>query len=304
MAHLGISWVKLGVPNPAEVSEYYEAFGLTRTAEGALGTLAGPAQLRLEEAPYRQIIELGIAVDEDEDLEAIEMQLTSLGVAWDVDDGITVVDPSTGMRLVVVVQALERPAVSESSFVNTSVGPKRLNQRAEGLTRVGTPPILRLGHVVIGSPEPERTVELLTNGLGFKVSDRISAARMSFLRCSSDHHNVLVMKGPVPYVHHTAWEVQDIDDIARGASGLIARDPASDVWGFGRHQLGSNYFWYFKDPAGNFSEYYTDMDCITDDSQWQPVDVTKPDEIRDWPAPPKQFSRPFDLVDLVKAHES
>jgi len=29
------------------------------------------------------------------------------------------------------------------------------------------------------------------------------------------------------------------------------------VWGLGRHPtIGSNFFWYLKDPAGNFSEYY------------------------------------------------
>jgi hypothetical protein len=30
----------------------------------------------------------------------------------------------------------------------------------------------------------------------------------------------------------------------------------------------SNFFWYLKDPAGNFSEYYSDMDCIIDDQLW------------------------------------
>ena len=27
-------------------------------------------------------------------------------------------------------------------------------------------------------------------------------------------------------------------------------------WGLGRHFLGSNLFWYFRDPAGNYAEYY------------------------------------------------
>ncbi|HEX3387600.1 MAG TPA: hypothetical protein VHT94_01040, partial [Streptosporangiaceae bacterium] len=31
-----------------------------------------------------------------------------------------------------------------------------------------------------------------------------------------------------------------------------------------------NFFWYLKDPAGNFSEYYADMDCIVDDQLWTP----------------------------------
>jgi hypothetical protein len=40
--------------------------------------------------------------------------------------------------------------------------------------------------------------------------------------------------------------------------------------GLGRHHVGSNFFWYLKDPAGNFSEYYADMDCIIDDQLWKP----------------------------------
>jgi hypothetical protein len=45
------------------------------------------------------------------------------------------------------------------------------------------------------------------------------------------------------------------------------------VWGLGRHYAGSNFFWYLKDPAGNFSEYYSDMDCIIDDQLWTPEDL-------------------------------
>jgi catechol 2,3-dioxygenase-like lactoylglutathione lyase family enzyme len=32
-------------------------------------------------------------------------------------------------------------------------------------------------------------------------------------------------------------------------------------------------FWYLKDPAGNFSEYYSDMDSIIDDQLWTPEDL-------------------------------
>lgn len=42
------------------------------------------------------------------------------------------------------------------------------------------------------------------------------------------------------------------------------------MWGLGRHYLGSNFFWYLKDPAGNFSEYFSDLDCIIDDELWEP----------------------------------
>jgi len=34
--------------------------------------------------------------------------------------------------------------------------------------------------------------------------------------------------------------------------------------------IGSNFFWYLRDPAGNFSEYYSDMDSTFDDHLWTP----------------------------------
>jgi hypothetical protein len=43
--------------------------------------------------------------------------------------------------------------------------------------------------------------------------------------------------------------------------------------GPGRHDAGSNFLWYLKDPAGNFCEYYSDMDCIVDDQLWTPEDL-------------------------------
>ena len=51
---------------------------------------------------------------------------------------------------------------------------------------------------------------------------------------------------------------------------MLEADPDRHSWGLGRHFIGSNFFWYLRDPAGNFSEYYSDMDCIVDDALWQP----------------------------------
>ena len=36
----------------------------------------------------------------------------------------------------------------------------------------------------------------------------------------------------------------------------------------GRHIMGSNIFWYFKNPSGGNTEYFSDMDVF--DDNWQP----------------------------------
>ena len=127
----------------------------------------------------------------------------------------------------------------------------------------------KLGHVVIGSTDQAATQKFFTDGLGFKISDTVPSMA-AFMRCSTDHHNVLVQQAPLNFLHHTSWQVDDIDEIGRGAMAMLEGNPERHVWGLGRHHIGSNFFWYLKDPAGNFSEYYSDIDCIVDDALWKP----------------------------------
>src|SRR2546430_17114432 len=35
---------------------------------------------------------------------------------------------------------------------------------------------------------------------------------------------------------------------------ILEGHPERHVWGLGRHHIGSNFFWYLKDPVGNFSD--------------------------------------------------
>ena len=67
----------------------------------------------------------------------------------------------------------------------------------------------------------------------------------------------------------SAWEMDDVDAVGRAAAAMVAADPARHVWGLGRHGIGSNYFWYLRDPAGNFAEYSSDLDVIADDEAWR-----------------------------------
>ena len=163
----------------------------------------------------------------------------------------------------------------------------------------------KLGHAVVGSPDFEVSQRFFAQGLGFKVSDRIKDQSV-FLRCSTDHHNLLILATPVSFLHHTAWQVDDIDDVGRGASAMLEGHPERHVWGLGRHHAGSNFFWYLKDPAGNFTEYYADMDCIVDDKLWTPEVLEGARGLFNWgPPPPASFLHPDDLAALMTgAHSS
>ena len=180
---------------------------------------------------------------------------------------------------------------------------ERSGQRAPGVLRTEQVMPRKLGHAVLGSTDYQATQAFFVSGLGFKVSDYIKGAG-AFLRCSIDHHNILVLAAPVSFLHHTSWQVDDIDDVGRGAYAMLEDHPERHVWGLGRHYGGSNFFWYLKDPAGNFSEYYSDMDCIIDDQLWTPEDLEGARGLYAWGPPPPSFLDPEDLAALVTGAHS
>lgn len=49
------------------------------------------------------------------------------------------------------------------------------------------------------------------------------------------------------------------------------------------------------DPAGNFSEYYSDLDEIVDDQLWRPAEVDGPRGLFGWGPPPPTVV-PFTLT--------
>jgi hypothetical protein len=103
----------------------------------------------------------------------------------------------------------------------------------------------------------------------------------------------------VTSLHHTAWEVDDVDEVGRGATAMLDADPHRHVWGPGRHFIGSNFFWYLRDPAGNFAEYYSDLDVIDDDVAWHPTAIADRRALYAWGPPvPDEFVAPVDLVDV------
>ncbi len=214
------------------------------------------------------------------------------------------VEPVTGVRVSLEVSPRLRQDPVPATVYNGPGRTERPDGRAPGFQRPDRVRPRKLGHAVIGSTDYRTSTSFFTDGLGFKVSDRISGVG-AFLRCSTDHHNVLVLAAPVNFLHHTSWQVDDVDDVGRGAHAMLEGRPERHVWGLGRHYAGSNFFWYLKDPAGNFSEYYSDMDCIVDDQLWTPEDLEGARGLFAWgPPPPPSFLHPDDLAAMMTGAHS
>jgi catechol 2,3-dioxygenase-like lactoylglutathione lyase family enzyme len=313
-----LTQIVLGVPDVEQTAAYYSEFGLTPaaaditsiygaeapaptpTGDHRFSTVDGGEQLRIVSSPRRRLVQLGVGADDPDDLDRVVASLAALGVSARRDEtSVEAVDPGTDVTVRVEIAArYEQSATPAPPYNGPGVTP-RAGERAPGILRENSVKPRKLGHVVLGSTDQETSQRFFQQGVGFKVSDTVPGLA-AFMRCSTDHHNVLVQQAPVAFLHHTSWQVDDVDEVGRGATEMLEKDPGRHVWGLGRHHIGSNFFWYLKDPAGNFSEYYADLDCIVDDALWKPQVWEGHRGLYNWgPPPPPSFLAPDDLAELM-----
>ncbi|WP_397474515.1 VOC family protein [Pusillimonas sp.] len=140
-------------------------------------------------------------------------------------------------------------------------------------------PVIRLGHFVIHVSNHDETVAWLQERFKFLPSDHFAPPGQdspivgTFLRCNLgtqlvDHHCLLVLQADRVTVHHTSYEVQDLDSIMSAHDYLHSKGWQLDC-GVGRHLLGSQIFDYWKDPFGFRIEHYTDGDVV--DASYKPA---------------------------------
>ncbi|WP_338892203.1 VOC family protein [Rhodococcus sovatensis] len=298
--------IVLGVPDLARTAHFYEDFGLTAVGDGQFSTSEGGVQLRLVPASSRRLVAAVFAVDDTDDLHRIATQLSAIDAEHViVGAALHTREPSTGTAIELTVSPRLNQTPFPAAKVNAPGRIDRLNARAEGIIAEAKVTPRRLGHIVLGTTNFDTAYTFFTDGLGFKVSDIVKGSGV-FLRCSTDHHNILVQRSPVQFMHHSSWQVDDVDAIGRGAMDLLDGHPERHIWGLGRHYAGSNFFWYFKDPAGNFAEYHSDMDHIPEDALWTPEELEGARGLFRWgPPPPPSFIDPEDLADLmIHGHSS
>ena len=305
MALHRLTHIVMGVPNVEQTAGYYTEFGLVPGADSTFATADGGEQLRIVPSARRRLVQLGVGADDTDDLDRIAASLAALDIPVAREPGsLRAVDPGTEVTVQVsVAPRLHQDPTPPPPYNSPGIA-ARTGQRAPGILRSAPVRPRKLGHVVFGSTDQELSQKFFTSGLGFKVSDTVPGLA-AFLRCSTDHHNVLVQQAPVAFLHHTSWQVDDVDEVGRGATSMLAADPGRHVWGLGRHHVGSNFFWYLRDPAGNFSEYYSDLDCIVDDALWKPGVWEGPRGLYSWgPPPPPSFLAPEDLASLMTGAHS
>lgn len=127
----------------------------------------------------------------------------------------------------------------------------------------------RLSHILIFVSDVAQSIEFYHQTLGLRLSD-VAEDAVAFMHApyGADHHTLAFAKSDGIGIHHTSWDVSSIDEVGLGAMQM-KNAGWLEGWGVGRHVLGSNYFYYVRDPWKSYCEYSFDIDYIPSGSDWK-----------------------------------
>jgi len=290
---VGIESVTFGVTNMPKAQKFWMDFGLDpqtvlksratfATANGAtiIVKRRGDRSLppAVEDGASVRIITWGLKTPAD--LADLKDRLNATGHLLD-GEGVRAVDPA-GFTLEFVVSSTRLPDTPPSP-ANAPQDIQRVDARA-GFYDSAQP--LKIGHIVLNSPDVKASNAFYQDVLGFHLSDEYDNGSV-FLRCAArhSHHNLFLLQSPngKPAINHLAFAVRDIHEMFAGGQHLTKCGWKTAV-GPGRHRISSCYFWYVDNPCGGLAEYFWDEDFLTED--WKPEMWTPGPEIfAEWMLP-------------------
>ena len=294
------------VPDLDEAERFYVAFGLdVRRHDDRLDlyTYGHPqcwATIHANGQPKRlQTVVYGIFED---DVDAFARRIHDRGLACPPHPlgdpgGLWLRDPD-GLPVQLVVAPKSSPG---SKSVPT---PQVLDADGRGAHNRSGGPVVRprrLSHVLRFSPDVPRMTRFSEDVLGLRLSDS-AADVIAFIHTphGSDHHLVAFAKASHPGLHHMSWDVGSVNDVGWGAERMKAQG-YDRGWGVGRHFLGSNFFYYVRDPWGSYAEYSFDIDYVSADTGWPTGDHALADSLHVWgPDVPHDFITNFEVNEAAQ----
>src|SRR5579875_10985 len=181
-----------------------------------------------------------------------------------------------------------------------------LHQRFDRHTRAG---IMRIDHVNMFVPDVPLASNWYTERLGFACSeyteteDKNPKLWATWLRRKPTVHDVALMTGRGPRLHHTGFVVAEKDSILDCADVLAAKGYLKNLErGPGRHGISNAFFLYIRDPDGHRVELYTG-DYLSADPDWKPLKwkLNDPQRQTFWgaPAPERWFNEASSVLSIT-----
>ena len=261
-----------------EMERFLFDFGLSRVDHVGetrfyRGHGVAPYLVAIEPGETDAFIGFGASVEVAADFDRLSFE-TGVAISEAITPGggrqLRLVDPA-GLEVdlvhgVALVDPIEPPM--SPAPVNTPTSKNRINA---GVRPPLIPsPIFKLGHIVLQRPDFDQSAQWYMRHLGIIPSDvqvlDDGSPVLAFFRLDrgeqpTDHHSIALLGGPETGLLHVSFETFDIDCVGQGHQYLKARG-WTPYWGIGRHNLGSQFFDYWKDPVGVEWEHYADGDVM------------------------------------------
>lgn len=281
-----INHFALAVPDISTVKHFTENFGLLLTHQGHYWALSASDSLewaRLTEGQCKQTLYVSLNCYE-QDFAGLQDQILENGgtvqspCETGPQDGFWFNDPhgqlfhlQAGNKTMPDTKSQPVVVPSESGVANA---PTR-----KTVTRVKP---LRLAHLLLFTPCVDMSVSFFEKALGLLVADRSGdGVAFMYARFGCDHHLIALAKSTGTGLHHSSWDVANINDIGIGAEHM-RHNGYPNQWGLGRHVLGSNYFSYIQDTDGFWWEYNVDIDYVPAGHTWPSGDYAPEESLYLW----------------------
>lgn len=303
-----LAMLEFAGPEQRRARDFFTHFGLS-CSEGNNGSLlcsaeaGAPVAVIYRPQPVPRFIGPTFAVDTVEELEQLAAGLgTARPAPMDLPGqplGVIFKDPNgVQVRVARFPDWRALPDCAQPTPVNRGLDRPRTNSPRRPSRTPSR--VLRLGHMVLGTPQWETTARFYIDTLGLIPSDvqALPDGRpaVAFMRCDrgdepSDHHTFVVARLPVVDFEHAAFEVPDLDEL--GVGGQVLQEGGfRRAWGVGRHILGSQIFDYWFGPDGYKFEHFADGDLF-DASRPTGYHAMSAAGLAQWGPPvPQAFLRP------------
>lgn len=279
---IGLDELVFAVDDMAGSAQYLRDYGLRDVGGGRFEAMDGTAIVIVDEkdpslppppAPGCRLRKTVMGVRNREDLEAIAAELRRDREVLEHDDGLIQSVDDEGF-VIAFRTTVRRPFEKAGEIANAPGSPMWRPANRLGVD-ANSPQIVprSLSHVVYFVSDVARAEAFYVQRLGFRCTDRFTDVG-PFLQPAGtlDHHTHFFIAAPafMKGVEHFTFHFGGPGEVMHNGWRFVAKG-YQPFWGPGRHQLGSNWFWYFNSPFGCHMEMDADMDLH--DANWTPREM-------------------------------